>query len=112
MLRKAYLLDNDIKPSSRVFMAANRQRRNEGFFGLILFMGLVKLPAINYYWSTDDIMGQTFPRTVMNRNRFEILLQYLHFADNETSNPNDRIGKIRFLVNLLNKNFKAYYSPK
>lgn len=60
-------------------------------------MGLVKLPAINYYWSTDDIMGQTFPRTAMNKNRFEILLQYLHFADNESSNPND---------------FKAYYSPK
>lgn len=107
------LLGNDIRPSlrSHSWQPTDKDEMKR-FFGLILFMGLVKLPAINYYWSTDDIMGQTFPRTVMNRNRFEILLQYLHFADNESSNPNDVIGEIRFLVNLLNKNFKAYYSPK
>ncbi|CAK1589587.1 unnamed protein product [Parnassius mnemosyne] len=75
-------------------------------------MGLVKLPSISDYWSTDDIFQQPFPRTVMTRNRFELLLQYLHFADNYNLNPNDRIGKIRYLVNLLNDKFKAYYAPK
>lgn len=105
--------DNVYKPCSRSHLwHPTDMYEIKRFFGLILFMGLVKLPSISDYWSTDDMMAQTFPRTVMTRNRFELLLQYLHFADNDNINPNDRIGKIRYLVNLLNDRFKTYYAPK
>lgn len=107
------LADKKFKPCSRSHLWQPTDKDEiKRFFGLILFMGLVKLPSIKDYWSTDDVMRQTFPRTVMTRNRFEILLQYLHFADNDNINPSDRIGKIRYLINLLNAKFKAYYSPK
>ncbi|CAG5019923.1 unnamed protein product [Parnassius apollo] len=105
--------DKDFKPCSRSHTWQPTDKHEiKRFFGLILFMGLVKLPSISDYWSTDNIFQQPFPRTVMTRNRFELLLQYLHFADNYNLNPNDRIGKIRYLVNLLNDKFKAYYAPK
>lgn len=51
--------------------------------GLLLYMGLVRVPKISYYWSKDDILGQRFPSTIMSRNRFELILQYLHFSNNE-----------------------------
>lgn len=82
------------------------------FLGLILYMGLVKLPKLAYYWSKDKILGQKFPSTVMSRNRFELLLQYLHFSDNLTADRNDRIAKIRPIIDALNATFQKYYSPK
>ena len=39
-------------------------------FGLIIWMGLVRLPQFHLYWSTDEGYNQTFPPTVMSRNRF------------------------------------------
>jgi hypothetical protein len=107
------LTENDYKPCSRShkWEPTNKDEMKR-FFGLIMFMGLVRLPKLSDYWSTNDILSQSFPRTVMTRNRFELLLQYLHFADNDNINPNDRIGKIRYLVNILNKNFATYYLPK
>lgn len=81
-------------------------------FGLIMWMGLVKLPTIQLYWTKDVLFAQSFPRTVMSRNRFEILLRMLHFADNEQiSHPNNLLYKLQTLIDILNKNFKEYYNP-
>ncbi|CAG4945091.1 unnamed protein product [Parnassius apollo] len=71
----------NVKPSSRSHAWKPTDRHKiKRFFGLILYMGLVRLPKLSYYWSKDKILGQTFPRTVMSRNRFEIILQYLHLV--------------------------------
>ncbi|XP_049878455.1 piggyBac transposable element-derived protein 2-like [Pectinophora gossypiella] len=48
----------------------------------------------------------------MSRNRFELLLQNLHFVDNEKADTTDRIYKIRGLIDILNKSFRQYYFPK
>lgn len=80
-------------------------------FGLILFMGLVKLPRLAHYWSKDKIIGHPFPRTVMSRNRFELLLKMLHFSDKDDENKEDRLHRVRQLVDNLNENFKNNYTP-
>lgn len=36
------------------------------FFGLVLWMGLVKLPAIHHYWSNDPAYLQTIEETDLN----------------------------------------------
>lgn len=79
------------------------------FFGLLIWMGLVKLPKYESYWCTNNTYCQSFPRTVMSRNRFELLLRFLHFSNNQTANINDRLYKIRQLVDILNQNFSKYY---
>ena len=56
------------------------------FLGLVMYMGLVKYPSINDYWSGDPIFANEFCHSVMSRNRFQLLLRFLHFEDNE--NPN------------------------
>lgn len=51
------------------------------FLGLLMWTGLVSLPSYDLYWSTSVIFKTEFS-TFMSRNRFEILLQMIHFADN------------------------------
>nr|XP_033335543.1 piggyBac transposable element-derived protein 4-like [Megalopta genalis] len=79
--------------------------------GLVLWMGLVKLPAIHHYWSNDPAYLQTFPRAVMSRNRFELLLRMLHFADNKNDNGSNRLYKIQPIIDILETNYKKYYNP-
>lgn len=103
----------NLKPSSRSHAWKPTDKHEiKRFFGLILYMGLVRLPRLSYYWSKDKILGQTFPSTIMSRNRFEIILQYLHFSNNETANKSDRIFKIRPIIDMVNITFQKYYSPK
>ncbi|XP_014485410.1 PREDICTED: piggyBac transposable element-derived protein 4-like, partial [Dinoponera quadriceps] len=59
------------------------------FFGLIMWMGIVKLPEVHLYWSTNAAYAQSLPAAVLSRNRFELLLQMLHFCDNENENHDD-----------------------
>lgn len=40
----------------------------------------------------------------MSRNRFEILLRMIHFADNKDTETQSRLRKIEKLVSLLNEN--------
>ena len=80
-------------------------------FGLIIWMGMVKLPSLRLYWSKDKLFCQNFPRTVMSRDRFEILMTMLHFADNEAVDASNRLAKIQFVIDELNKNFQKYYDP-
>lgn len=103
----------NLKPSSRSHAWKPTDKHEiKRFFGLILYMGLVRLPKLTYYWSKDKILGQTFPSTIMSRNRFEIILQYLHFSNNETANKSDRIFKMRPIIDMVNITFQKYYSPK
>ncbi|CAH1982586.1 unnamed protein product [Acanthoscelides obtectus] len=81
------------------------------FFGLIAYMGLVKMPYIKDYWSRDPIFKTEFASIVMPRNRFEILLRMIHFANNDECREGDRLHKIQGLVDKLVQNFEALYHP-
>lgn len=81
------------------------------FFGLIIWMGLVKLPKLALYWSNNPMYAQPFAKNIMSRNRFEILLRMLHFSNNEEARENDRLWKISNLLSTLNANFAYHYTP-
>lgn len=83
----------------------------KNFFGLIIYMGIVKLPKISDYWSQDAILRQNFPRTIMSRNRFELLLQMLHFSQQDEENKSNRLYRIEKLLEIVNKNFQKNYTP-
>lgn len=83
----------------------------KSFFALILFMGLVKLPKLSDYWSKDEITGHRFAATIMSRNRFELLLQMLHFSQHDDAHKSDRLHRIRSLLYVMNTNFAKHYTP-
>ncbi|XP_050465084.1 piggyBac transposable element-derived protein 4-like, partial [Cataglyphis hispanica] len=73
-------------------------------------MGLVKLPEISLYWSKDPVFVQSVPKLVMSRNRFELLLRMLHFVNNENANIEDRLYKIKPIIQKLKENYAKYYN--
>jgi hypothetical protein len=81
------------------------------FFGLIIWMGIVRIPSIKSYWSKNEGFNLKLPCKIMSRNRFELLLRFLHFSDNEKNDKSNRLLKIESIVRLLNINFNKYYSP-
>lgn len=92
-------------------MVPTNKNEIKRLFGLILWMGLVKLPSVHLYWSKDPLYAQTFPRKIMSRDRFEILSRMLHFADNTVIDATDRLSKVQIIIDELNTNFKKYYDP-
>ncbi|XP_017759221.1 PREDICTED: uncharacterized protein LOC108550097 [Eufriesea mexicana] len=57
------------------------------------------------------IYNFSLPRSTMSRNRFELLLSNLHFANNETIVQNNKLGKVLPLVDILMVNYQKVFSP-
>ncbi|XP_044765983.1 piggyBac transposable element-derived protein 4-like isoform X1 [Coccinella septempunctata] len=81
------------------------------FIGLLGYTGIVRMNTLRDYWSQKWILRSEVARSVMSRNRFELLLKMLHFSDNEQCPEGDRLYKIQPLVDMLTKNYKSIYTP-
>ncbi|XP_060810815.1 piggyBac transposable element-derived protein 4-like [Amyelois transitella] len=83
------------------------------FLGLLIYMGLKKLPRISDYWSKNILYESKVCRQVMSRNRFELLLRCWHFEDTIFLGPShaDRLIRIRRFLELLTKNFHNVKTP-
>ena len=73
------------------------------FIGLVLLMGIIHKPSV-------------FSK-IMSRNRFQLILKFLHFNDNEDPNYDpedenrDRLHKVRPLIESLRNRCAEVYSP-
>ena len=80
------------------------------YLALRILMGIVKLPEVKNYWSTDPLLRQpTFPAN-MSRDRFAQITSKLHFVDNAVP-PRDKLYKILPVVDTLLSTFKDVYVP-
>ncbi|CAK1596303.1 unnamed protein product [Parnassius mnemosyne] len=106
------LLSNDIPSGSRqhawVPVTLDEMKK---FLALIGWMGLVKLPSIKDYWRVHKLYNIPLARTVMPRNRFELLLKFIHFSDNTLADPSDRLYKLRDILDKFINNYKKTYTP-
>jgi len=82
------------------------------FLGLIFVTGIVHKPKLEMYWSMRGIFqAPVFPQT-MSRNRFQLIQRYLHFSDNNAAGTNeDRLYKIRTILDIDVNNFRTNYIP-
>lgn len=83
------------------------------FIGLLMWMGLKKLPKISDYWSRNPLYENKLAGSTMSRNRFELLLRCWHFEDTYYHNTprNDKLIKVRRLVQLITTKFQNFMSP-
>ncbi|RUA04709.1 MAG: hypothetical protein DSY43_05900, partial [Gammaproteobacteria bacterium] len=86
------------------------------YIGINIIMGMVRLPSIASYWSTDDFFANTGIKKVMSKNRFEELTCFLHFNDSAQeparAAPNfDRLYKVRPIINYIKGKLKLNYNP-
>ena len=59
----------------------------KAFIGINILMGFHKLPEIDSYWSSDEMLGVPAVAKVMTKSRFKKLCQYLHCNDNTNLGP-------------------------
>nr|CAH7726921.1 unnamed protein product [Callosobruchus chinensis] len=78
------------------------------FVGILLLTGYHKLPSERNYWSLDDDLKVPIVANAMSRNRFLEIKKYIHIADNDHLDKNDKMSKVRPLMNKLNQNFQQW----
>ncbi|XP_026819540.1 piggyBac transposable element-derived protein 4-like [Rhopalosiphum maidis] len=83
----------------------------EKFMGLLMWMGLVKMTSIADYWSKAERYKNGVAPKIMSRNKFELILRFWHFEDNETADKTDRLYKVRKLLNMANDLVKNINKP-
>ena len=88
----------------------------KAYMGFMIVMGLNQLPEIRDYWSTHDMLHNTFIASRITRDRFEEISRYLHFVDNTTlparSEPGyHRLQKILPVITRVNTKCKENYKP-
>ncbi|GLV46154.1 hypothetical protein CBL_02870 [Carabus blaptoides fortunei] len=76
------------------------------FIGVLLYSGYHKLPRERFYWSLDEDFNTATVYNAISKNRFYEIKKNLHFADNTALDKNDKMAKLRPLMNLLNRNFQ------
>ncbi|XP_048104132.1 piggyBac transposable element-derived protein 3-like [Alosa alosa] len=80
------------------------------FLGLIIYMGFTSLPNIHRYWGTKSLQG-SWAKLFMSRNRFKALLAALHVVDPATENNQDRLTKLRYLMDHLKNKCLELFQP-
>ena len=67
------------------------------------------------YWSRDRFYSTPVFSQIMPRKRFQLILKFLHFQDNQDPNYNcddphrDRLFKVRTIIEMLKRRFNTVY---
>ncbi|KAK3926390.1 PiggyBac transposable element-derived protein 3, partial [Frankliniella fusca] len=69
------------------------------FLGIILYMGVVSLPAIEDYWNSNTYVKQV--ADVMSYRRFQKIRSHIHFVDNSDEPGTDPFRKVRPILNHM-----------
>ncbi|XP_023229417.1 piggyBac transposable element-derived protein 4-like [Centruroides sculpturatus] len=77
--------------------------------GMFLLMGIVNKPTIQSFFSTNFLIKTPIFNEIMVRDRFLLLLSFLHFTSNE--NKTSKLYKIEQLLDLFRCSFRSAYTP-
>ena len=88
----------------------------KAFFAMLIMMVVISLPSSHRYWTSKWPFGLPSFSSIMSRNRFELILKFLHFNNNEHHIPcdqpgHDRLYKIRPFLSRIIDNLKTVYVP-
>ena len=81
------------------------------YISILLLMSHVKKHQISDYWAKDPLLYTEIFHKYMTRDRFYALSKFLHFADNKNPKKDDRIWKIRDIIEIFKENCKENFRP-
>ncbi|KAJ8968491.1 hypothetical protein NQ314_002279 [Rhamnusium bicolor] len=106
----AQRIAKNVHPNARVkSWKPTNAEEIEKLLGTILWMGVCPYPQLQNYWLKDKIYNN-YIRNIISRNRFQLLLQMLHFSDNSILS-NDRLQKLTPLLDKLKDSFQDPITP-
>nr|CAH7740916.1 unnamed protein product [Callosobruchus chinensis] len=90
-----------VNPNSTFELSVNEVKV---FFAILMISGYSPKPRRDMYSFDADLRNEAIA-DAMPRNRFREILKYIHFADNTHLSKDDKFGKVRPLIDHLNKKF-------
>ena len=79
------------------------------FLGIVILMGIVKLPLTQLYWLRDKRLYQRGVTKIFSRDRFNLLLKYFYCNDPEQLPHKDDPEHILYRVKpFLNSFFRTF----
>ena len=90
------------------------------FIAILIYMGIVHLPAITDYWRKSQLYSLPYPSVYMSCRRFQMISTAIHMSDPADDAVNDsrkgtpgydRLQKIKPMYHHLRENCKTYFHP-
>ena len=81
------------------------------FVAMNIAMGIVNTSDVKDFWSTDPILSHPWSPSVMSRDRFLQILYHLHLNNNQNNPGNDKLFKVRPLLDHIVRQCKKHYKP-
>ena len=82
------------------------------FLGIVILMGIHRLPRVKNYWSTDSLPGVPAIQQSMPLNRFWAIWSTIHVVDNDVIDSRDcPCAKIKPILTTRTETVLKYYSP-
>ena len=103
---KSYATDK----ASHQFHVTKEEMR--AFLALLLLSGYVSLPRRRMFWEKPPDVNNEAVASTMSRHKFEEILRFLHLANKNHLQKEDKFAKIRPLVSLLNAKWLAHFSKE
>lgn len=80
--------------------------------GILIVTGYNELPGRDFYWDSKMDMKNSMVSESMRRDRFRQIIRYLHCVDNLQPNLQDKMWKLRPLMDLLKFKFIENWIPE
>ena len=86
------------------------------FFAIVIAMGLLTQMDVSEYWTVNPVTVTPFFPSVMSRDRFLLLLTFIHLNDNKEyiqrgTEGHDPLFKLGPLYHMILARFRSVYSP-
>jgi len=79
------------------------------FLATFMLMAHMKKFRLKDYWSTNYLISTPVFGDIMPRDRFLLLLKFLHFNDNTYQTEGDRLYKLKPIVQDLKQKFRRTF---
>lgn len=108
-----YMVQNEPAKHKMAWTPVTRDEM-EAFVGILVLMGIVKLPRFRMYWMEDSLLHQEGVTSVMPHDRLLQIWRYFHLADNSVAPARDTPGfdklyRVREFLNIVSPNISTEY---
>ncbi len=81
------------------------------FLAVLIYSGYKILPGKRFYWDSQPDLKQGFISSAMRRNKFENIVKFFHLADNNNPNLQDKMWKLRPMMEKIQKKHLEHFVP-
>ncbi len=81
------------------------------FLAITMLTGLIDKNKIRDYWSIYPLLATPVFTQCFTRNRYQDILHYMHFANNEDISNTNRLEKIKPVIDDFKRKFANCMNP-